>query len=220
MASNLIGQTILNKYRVDEFIDSGGMGAVYKVWDQVRNVFLAMKVLHDDYVDDPVILKSFKREANALKKLAHPNIVPFYGVEIVNEFAFLLAQFIDGPSLKTILRERGQPLSIIESLTFLKTVSAALGYAHRNGVVHCDVKPGNVMVDQGGGIFLTDFGIARHAESTRTSFGGTVGTYAYMAPEQFREEIVTKHTDVYGLGIMLFEMLTGQRPFTGMEREF
>ena len=151
-----------------------------------------MKVLHEDFLDDPVILESFKREARAFARLAHPNIVPCYGMEVTQDAAFLLTNFIDGPSLKNILKNRGQqPLSVTESLAFLKAISAALGYAHYNGVVHCDVKPGNVLVDQGGSIFLTDFGIARHAESTRTSFGGAVGTAHYMAPEQFLEKEVT-----------------------------
>jgi serine/threonine-protein kinase len=171
-------------------------------------------------MDDPMIMKSFQREARALERLAHPNIVPFYGMGESQGFAFLLARFIDGPSLKTILKNRGEkPLSIPESLAYLKAVSAALGYAHRNGVVHCDVKPGNIMVDQGGSIFLTDFGIARHAESTKTSFGGAVGTAYYMAPEQFMEREVTPATDVYALAVVFYEMICGQRPFSGEESE-
>jgi TolB protein len=216
--SNLVGQTLLNQFRVDAFIASGGMGAVYRVWDLKRNVPLAMKVLHSDLADDPSIFKRFKREANALKKLAHPNIVAFYGLYQTSEFAFLLERYVDGPSLKEILRHKhGRPMQVYEVLTYLKALSAALGYAHANGVVHCDVKPGNVMIDQGGNIFLTDFGIARHSESTTTTLA-TVGTAAYMAPEQIRGEAVTPETDIYALGVMLYEMLSGQRPFKGDEK--
>jgi serine/threonine protein kinase len=219
MSTNLIGQVLLNQFRVDAFIASGGMGAVYRVWDLKRNVPLAMKVLHSDLAEDPSVFKRFKREANALKKLAHPNIVPFYGLYQTKDFAFLLERYVDGPSLKEIIREHlGKPIPINEVLIYTKALSAALGYAHANGVVHCDVKPGNVMVDRGGNIYLTDFGIARHAESTVTTLA-TAGTGAYMAPEQIRGEPVSPATDVYALGALLFEMLTGRKLFTGDEKD-
>jgi len=212
---DLIGKVVDKNYRVDAFIESGGMGAVYRVWDLKRNVALAMKVLHEDLADDPSVFSRFEREANALKKLAHPNIVPFYGIRRTSDFAFLLERFIDGPSLKDILKQkRRQPFSIDEVLIYFKAICSALGYAHSNDVVHCDVKPGNVIVDQGGNVYLMDFGVARHADSTKTSLG-TAGTPAYMAPEQILGKIVTPATDVYSLGVMLFEMLTGYRPFRG-----
>jgi serine/threonine-protein kinase len=215
--TNVIGQTLLDQFRVDAFVASGGMGTVYKVWDLRRNVSLAMKVLHAELADDPSVFKRFEREARALQKLAHPNIVPFYGLFKTDEFAFLLEQYVDGPTLKQVLkRQGGSPLPIEQAMSYLKAMSAALGYAHANGVVHCDVKPGNVMIDRGGIIYLTDFGIARHAESTTTTLG-FAGTAAYMAPEQIRGEAVTAATDVYALGVMFYEMLTGVRPFRGDE---
>jgi serine/threonine protein kinase len=214
--SNLIGKTLLNRFRVDAYIASGGMSVVYKVWDLERNVWLAMKVLHLDLADDPMVLKRFEREARALQKLAHPHIVPFYGIFQARDLTFLLEQYINGPTLKQILKERQSPMSIEESMSYLKAICTALSYAHNNGVVHCDIKPGNVMVDSGGNIFLADFGVARHAESTTTTIG-SAGTPAYMAPEQIRGDAVTPATDVYALGVMLFEMLTGQRPFQGTE---
>jgi eukaryotic-like serine/threonine-protein kinase len=215
--ATIVGQTFLNQFRVDSFVASGGMGAVYRVWDIKRNVPLAMKVLHADLANDPVVFKRFHREANALKKLAHPNIVPFYGLYQTLDIAFLLERFVDGPSLGELLRQRqGRPLALEEALVYLKALCAALGYAHSNGVIHCDVKPGNVMIDRSGTIYLTDFGIARHAESTLTTMGGA-GTPAYMAPEQIRAKRVTPATDIYALGVLLFEMLTGKRPFRGDE---
>ncbi|NIM95681.1 MAG: SUMF1/EgtB/PvdO family nonheme iron enzyme [Anaerolineales bacterium] len=219
MSTMPIDSILLRQYRVDEFIAAGGMGTVFRVWDLKRNVPLAMKMLHADLAEDPSILKRFQREARALEKLAHPNIVPFYGLHQMQDFAFLVERFIDGPTLKQILRRReGKPLPVDEALVYLKALSSALGYAHNHGVVHCDVKPGNVMIDQGGSIYLTDFGVARHAESTTTTLG-FAGTAAYMAPEQIRGEAVTAQTDVYALGVMLYEMLTGRRPFRGDERE-
>ena len=163
-----IGQTLLNQFRVDGFIASTGMSTVYKTWDLKRNVYLAMKVLHADLAEDPSVFKLFQREARALQKLAHPNIVPFYGIYQDHGFTFLLERFVGGPSLKEILRQR-ESLPVQETLAYLKAMCAALGYAHVNGVVHCDVKPGNVMVDRGGTVYLTDFGVARHAESTTTT---------------------------------------------------
>lgn len=212
-----IGQVLFNQFRVEAFIASGGMGAVYRVWDMQRNAPLAMKVLHADLADDPAVFKRFQREARALQKLTHPNIVPFYGLYHLEDIAFILESYIDGPSLKDVLRQtKGEGLPIPQALSYLKAISAALGYAHSNGVVHCDVKPGNVMIDRGGTIYLTDFGVARHAESTTTTIG-SAGTPAYMAPEQIRGEAVSPATDIYGLGVLLFEMLTGQRPFRGSE---
>ena len=215
--ANLIGQTLLNQFRVDSFVASGGMGTVYRVWDLKRNAPLAMKVLHSELAENPSIFKRFKREADALKKLTHPNIVPFYGLYRTMDFAFLLELFIDGPSLKEIIRLRQrEPFPIEEALVYMKALCAALGYAHTHGVVHCDVKPGNVMIDRGGNIFLTDFGIARRSDSTTTTMG-QAGTPTYMPPEQILGKAVTPATDIYALGAMLFEMLTGQRLFLGQE---
>jgi serine/threonine protein kinase len=210
-----IGQTLLNRYRIDDFIAPGNMGVVYRVWDLKRNVPLAMKILRTEFAEDPSILKTFQREARALKKLSHPHIVPYYGMENVGEINFLLEHFIDGLSLSQVLKSRpDKRLPPVEALVYLKAVCSALGYAHNSEVIHCDVKPGNVMVDRGGTIYLTDFGIARHADSTTTTIAGA-GTPAYMAPEQIQAGAVSSATDVYALGVMFFEMLTGRRPFIG-----
>jgi serine/threonine protein kinase len=214
----IIDHILLDQFRVDVFIASGGMGTVYKVWDLKRNVFLAMKVLHGDLAEDPTAFKYFQREADALRNLAHPNIIPFYGLYKTDEFAFMLEQFVDGSSLREILRKQSGGMPISDAMIYLKALCSALGYSHSNGVVHCDIKPSNVMVNRVGQIYLTDFGIARYAQSTTTTIAGA-GTPAYMAPEQIRIEQVMPATDVYALGILLFEMLTGQRPFRGDEPE-
>lgn len=215
MNTTLIGQTLLDQYRVEAFVASGGMGAVYRVFDLKRNVPMAMKVLHADLAQDASVFKRFQREARALQKLTHPNILPFYGVHQSEGLTFLLVRYIDGMTLKDIQRSREhRPMSVSEALPYLKALCAALGYAHAHSVVHCDVKPGNVMVERGGTIYLTDFGIARHADSTATTLA-SLGTAAYMAPEQIRGEAVTPATDIYALGVLLFELLVGLRPFRG-----
>ncbi|GEM_PF-603810 len=215
MAGSLIGQILLGQFRVEDFLAAGGMGAVYRVWDLKRQVPLAMKVLRDDFFDDPSLLRHFKREAKALEDLQHPHIVPFYGLYQSGHLAFMLEGYIDGQTLREILR--GNPrLPLDESLTILKGVSAALSYAHARQIVHCDIKPSNVMIDQGGNVFLTDFGIARQAETVTTTFA-MAGTAAYIAPEQVLGKPVTAATDVYALGVMAYEMLAGRRPFTGNE---
>lgn len=217
---NLLNQTLLDQFRVDAFIQAGGMGSVYRVWDLKRNAALAMKVLHADLAEDPLILSRFQREASVLQTLAHPHIVPFYGLLQGPGFSFLLERFIDGPSLKEVLSaRRGAALPLNEALTYLKALAAALGYAHNSNIVHCDVKPANVLLDQGGGIFLTDFGIARFADTTATTLR-SIGTPAYMAPEQITAQPVSPATDVYALGVLLFELLTGQKPFRGSESIF
>jgi eukaryotic-like serine/threonine-protein kinase len=211
-----IGRILMEQFRVEAFIASGGMGAVYRVWDLKRNAPLAMKVLHDDQAEDPVMFKRFQREARALLRLAHPNIVPFYGLHQDGQVVFILQQFVDGASLKEILRKRGGVFPFIEALSYLQAISAALGYAHAKNIVHCDIKPGNVLVDKGGTVYLTDFGIARNLESSTTTLSHA-GTPAYMAPEQILGRKITPATDVYALGALAFELLAGRRPFIGNE---
>lgn len=215
MRRDLIGETLLNQFRVDGFIASGGMATIYRVWDLQRSVPLAMKVLHPELADDPSFIARFEREARALQSLIHPHIVPFYGIFRAGEMTFLLERYIDGPSLDELLRQRaGSPLPLVEALIYFKALYTSLGYAHAQGIIHCDVKPGNVLIDQGGHVYLTDFGISRYMDSTTTTTS-TLGTPLYMAPEQIRGERLTAQTDVYSLGVLFFELLTGQRPFRG-----
>lgn len=217
MSSGMLGRYLLGRYRIDQHIASTNMSDVFLVWDMKRNVNLIMKVLDND---DPAMLRLFRREAQALKKLNHPNIVPFYGLYQEDDLNFFLEMFIDGPNLKDILRRiPDHKLKIEEVLIFIKGICSALGYAHANGIIHCDIKPGNVMVDRGGTVYLVDFGIARHANSNTTMMAGA-GTAKYMAPEQITNEVVSASTDVYSLGIMIFEMLAGKHPFRSESGQF
>jgi serine/threonine protein kinase len=212
-----LGQILMNQFRVDAFLASGGMGAVYQVFDLKRNVPLAMKVLHSEIADDPAAFRRFQQEAGTLQQLQHPYIVPFYGLYQQEDLVFILEGFINGPTLKEIIRQRRpQPLSLEEALVYLRPLCSALGYAHACGFVHCDIKPGNVMLDSSGRVYLADFGIARYSDATATTFA-SAGTPAYMAPEQVMGRSPTPRTDIYALGILTFELLIGQRPFKAEE---
>jgi serine/threonine-protein kinase len=215
--SNLIDHTLLQRYRVADFIGRGAMADVYKVWDTQRAAFLAMKLLREDLAMDTIFLRRFRREAQALAQLQHPHIVRFYGLEEDDLLAFILMDFVDGTTLQQQIRVAHQPLPPGRVLEVLRPVCSALHYAHQQGMIHCDIKPSNIMAHNNGTILVADFGLAHMTEAAATSallLGG--GTFGYMAPEQARGEKPTARTDIYALGIVLFEMLTGgERPFTG-----
>ena len=217
--SNLVGKTILERYNVQEFLGRGGMAEVYKVWDSHRMTYLAMKVILEDLAVDKVFMRRFKREADTLAKLQHPNIVRFYGLEQQGRLAFMLLDYIEGDNLKPIIFDAGGPLPQDKIRSILHSVCGALSYAHRENMVHCDIKSANIMLNKHGEAMLTDFGIARVTDAATATMVG-VGTPAYMAPEQVRGEDPTPQTDIYSLGVVLFEMLTGgERPFTGEQSQ-
>lgn len=214
--ANLIGQTLNNRYQVLESLGRGGMADVYKIWDEERSAYLAMKVLRQDLAQDPIFYRRFEREAKALAKLQHPHIVRFYGLERDDLLAYFLMDYVEGVSLQAeILRSNGKPMPMERIGKIINAVTSALKYAHRQGLVHCDIKPGNILINKNDEIFLTDFGIARGIDSATSTMVG-IGTPAYMAPELIKGEDPTPQTDIYALGIVLYEMLTGgERPFTG-----
>lgn len=213
---DLTGKVIAGRYRVDENIGRGGMGEVYKVWDNRRAAFLAMKVLHPDLAEDRVFLRRFAREAETLAALQHPNIVRFYGLEQDEGLTFLLMEYVDGTTLRKQIFDAHRPLPPERILKIMTAACAALHYAHGMGRVHCDMKPANIMVKTNGDIVVADFGIARMLESSTTTTMATAGTPAYMAPEQVLGKKPTPETDIYALGVLLYEMVTGgERPFTG-----
>jgi serine/threonine-protein kinase len=210
-----IGTVLKRRYRIDAKLGEGGMAVVYRAFDMQRRVPVALKLLKPDYAEDTAFVQKFQREARNLQRLSHPNIVRFYEFEEDRDLAFMVLDFIDGPTLRKIMRQRGQPLTPGEVLGYLRPICAALSYAHSERVVHCDMKPANVMVDHTGRVFVNDFGIARISESSTVTFS-TPGTAAYMAPEQWRGgEDVYPATDVYALGIMLYELLASKQPYTG-----
>ena len=216
---DLIGQILLNRYRVDSFLGRGGMAEVYKVWDAQRAVFLAMKLLRDDLAEDKIFLRRFRREAKTLEKLQHPNIVRFYGLEQDKDLAFMLMDYVEGTTLRKEIYKLSGPMPHGRVSELMRPVCSALHYAHQMGMVHCDIKPGNIMLHFNGTVLVADFGIARMTDAATSTMIGA-GTPAYMAPEQARGLDPSPQTDIYALGINLYEMLTGgERPFTGDHAE-
>jgi len=213
--SDLVGKVISDRFHFSEHIGRGGMAEVYKVWDSQRVIYLAAKVLHKDMALDKIFLRRFKRESDTLTKLQHPHIVRSYGLKRDGRLAFLLMDYVDGESLKERIFDTEKPLPVTRVRDILRPVAGALHYAHNMGFVHCDIKPANIMMDKYGEVRLADFGIARMSDAATATMVGA-GTPAYMAPEQIRGKDPVPQTDIYALGIVLFEMLTGgERPFIG-----
>jgi eukaryotic-like serine/threonine-protein kinase len=215
--SYLIGEILAGRYRVDTYLGEGGMAQVYRAWDTERAASLALKLLRADLAQDTVFLRRFRREAVMLERLQHPNIVRMYGFEQDDLLAFIVMDYISGTSLRSeIFRSQGQPLPAAHILDVLRPTCSALHYAHRSGIAHCDVKPANILLEEGGRVLLSDFGVARTTENATAMTVVSLGTPAYMSPEQIRGEEPTPATDIYSLGVVLYEMLTGgERPFTG-----
>jgi serine/threonine-protein kinase len=209
------------RYETGEKLGTGGMSNVYKATDRILERTVAVKVLAEHLSDDERFVERFKREALAVAKLIHPNIVQVYDTGDDEGRRYIVMEYVDGRSGAQILQRHGPVEPEIAAEIGIQAC-AGLDYAHRRGIIHRDVKPGNLMIvggPVGGGemiVKLTDFGIARAIEQTRiTQVGSVVGTAAYLAPEQVRGEEATPATDVYALGVVLYQFLTGRLPYEG-----
>src|SRR5579863_1172665 len=206
------------RYQLQEPIGRGGMATIYRGRDMRMERVVAIKVLREVYSTDPKFVTRFQREAKAASVLQHPNIVQVYDYGQTDGNYFIVMELIEGTDLRRYLRSRGV-LAVDRAIIIAHDVALGLGAAHRRGIVHRDVKPQNILVGKDGSIKLTDFGIASvykdiNAERLTTT-GMTLGTVQYYAPEQAQGEIVSPAADVYALGIVMFEMLTGRTPFDG-----
>ena len=193
------------------------MATLWRAVDEQLDREVAVKILRPQFGADPGFAARFKQEARAAGGLSHPNIVSVYdyGTDGADGEQYIVMELVEGRDLATILQERGT-LSVDDSVRVAIGVASALEVAHRKGIVHRDVKPGNILITDGGDVKVTDFGIARAlSEASMTVTGTTLGSVHYFSPEQARGDEVTGASDVYALGIVLFEMLTGRRPFTG-----
>lgn len=212
---DLIGRTLLDRYRIVRFIGRGGMAVVYEAWDEKRAAAVAVKLMHEDLAEDAVFLRRFAAEAKTLASIDHPHIVRFLGFEEGRGLAFMVMEFVNGVPLRRQLSLLGRPLTLPETLGVLQPVCGALHYAHQLGIYHCDIKPANIFIDQGGKVILGDFGIASLSDSATVTFS-TPGTPAYMSPEQcLGGQRLDGRTDIYSLGITAYEMLSLDRPFKG-----
>ena len=162
---DLVGKTLRHRYRIDELLGRGGMAEVYKAWDKQRNYYVAVKILREDLAEDREFDRRFRREASALAQLAHRNIVRFYGFERDGYLAFIVMDFVAGSTLRRRIFDADGPLPVDEALSVVEQVASALHYAHAQGVLHRDVKPGNIMIQPDGLVLLSDFGIAKAADA-------------------------------------------------------
>lgn len=216
--ADLVGKTV-GKYRIVARLGRGGMAEVYKAYQPGLDRYVGIKVLHAHLVDDKDFIGRFEREALAVAKLRHANIVQAVDFDREGDMYFMAMEFIDGPTLKDEIKARkaaGKPYNLKEVARIFTALCSAIDYAHARGMVHRDLKPANVMINQEGQVVLTDFGIARIIGATQyTQTGALSGTPAYMSPEQGQGERGDARSDIYSLGVMLYELVTGVVPFDG-----
>src|SRR3954454_25288177 len=212
---SLVGQVFSNRYRIERELAHGGMAEVYLARDESLDRLVALKALFPEYAREPSFVERFRREAQAAANLNHPNIVAIYDWGQETGTYFIVMEYVEGRSLRDVIRTDG-PIDAAQAAEITSEIASALAFAHRGGVVHRDVKPGNVLITQGGIVKVTDFGIARAGTSDGlTQTGSVMGTATYFSPEQAQGLAVDGRRDVYSLGIVLYEMVTGVAPFTG-----
>jgi len=216
--SNLVGQT-LGQYQIVELVGEGGMATIYKAWQPSLKRYVAIKVLAPRLSNESEFLKRFHQEAVAAANLKHTHIVTVYDVGVEGDYHYMAMEFIEGTSLQERLRS-GQAFTLDEVVDVVSQIGAALDYAHQRGFIHRDIKPANILIDTSGRAVLTDFGIVKALSesgvtSALTQAGTIVGTPQYMSPEQVKDEPLDHRSDLYSLGIVCFEMLSGQVPFDG-----
>ena len=217
---NLIGKRLDGLYEVQELIGSGGMANVYKAVMRGQNgpvpagTVVAVKVLRQEYMHDPDLVRRFKNESKAISLLNHPNIVKVYDVSVNDNLQYIVMEYVDGMTLREYLNERGGKLTSRETVHFISQILKALDHAHHNGVVHRDIKPQNIMLLDNGQLRMMDFGIARISRAENQLTGGkAMGSVHYISPEQAKGDETDFTSDIYSVGVMMYEMLSGHLPF-------
>ena len=202
------------RYQLQQPLAPGGMAVVYKAWDLRLERFVAVKILRQDFTKDPSFRERFRQEARAAANLSHPNIVTVHDFGFDRERLFIVMELVPGTDLKTLMKQRGK-FSIYEAIALIVQACQGIGYAHRAGLVHCDVKPHNMLVTPDNRLKVTDFGIARAVAAISPEEKSDIvwGSPQYFSPEQASGLAPSPSSDVYSLGVILYEMLTGQLPF-------
>ncbi len=211
----MIGHELGGRYQIIERVGGGGMALVYKAQDILLNRFVAIKVLRQQFVNDEEFIRRFRREAQSAASLSHPNIVSVYDVGQEEDIHYIVMEYIEGQNLNEIIKERA-PLQVEESIRIASQIADALDHAHHNQIIHRDIKPHNILIGRNGRVKVTDFGIARAVTSaTITQTGSVVGSVHYFSPEHAKGVTTGEKSDLYSLGIVLYQMLTGNLPFLG-----
>jgi eukaryotic-like serine/threonine-protein kinase len=212
--TNLTGHVFATRYLLERKLGAGGMADVWLAEDQELGRRVAVKILHGKYANDEQFVERFRREATHAAGLSHPNIVSIFDRGVAEGSYYIVMEYVEGRTLKELIVTRG-PCPVPVAVSYTRQILAAVRYAHRNGIIHRDVKPHNVIVDREGRVKVADFGIARAGASEMTEAGSIVGTAQYLSPEQARGAPVEESSDLYSTGVVLYEILTGAVPFTG-----
>lgn len=209
------GHLLSERYQIKHLIGGGGMANVYLADDIILDREVAIKVLRPEFANDPEFIERFDREAQAATSLSHPNIVNIYDVGEEKNILYMVMEYVDGLTLKEYVVQHG-PVAVNEAVDIMKQLTDAIAHAHANGLIHRDIKPQNILIDSTGHVKVTDFGIAIALSATSlTQTNSILGSVHYLSPEQARGGMATKKSDIYSLGIVLYELLTAQLPFSG-----
>ncbi len=212
---DLIGKTLTDRYEIREEVGKGGMAHVYKAWCNILNRYVAIKVLKEEFKDDKEFVRRFNVEAQAAAKINNPHVVSIHDVGYENGLYYIVMEYVEGITLKEYIAQKGS-LPWKEAVSHAAQICEGLDAAHKKHVIHRDIKPQNIVMAPDGVLKITDFGIARanNGQATMTNDGNAIGTVYYLSPEQARGGFTDERTDIYSLGVVLYEMLTGKLPFT------
>ena len=207
--------TRLGQYEIVEELGKGGMATVYRAYHPVTRRFVAIKVIHQAMVTDEAVLERFRQEAELIAQLEHPYLLPVYDYSVASDIPYIVMRYLEGSTLKDVI-DANIRLPLSEIVFLMRQITSVVDYAHRKGVIHRDIKPSNIMIDHDGNAYLTDFGIARIIDQKGlTQTGFTVGTPGYMSPEQLRGEKLDERSDLFSVGVMIYEAIKGEKPFRG-----